>query len=155
MKATILKTVLLVDDEKIFREAVAEVMELSGYRVLLAPNGSKAIDLLRMEQVDLLLLDLNMPVMNGWHTFRQVAALNPTLPVVIVTARSNLRDTVMSCGADALLEKPVDMDELLAVVTRLTSPLEPDHPVKRRRQERRLEFVRKRSIAGNESALND
>jgi len=155
MKSTIPTNILIVDDEEIFRGAVAEVLELSGYSVKVAANGQEATDILRKHRIDLMLLDLNMPVMNGWHTFRQVVSLSPMLPVVIVTARSNLREMVLDCGADALLEKPVDMDELLTLVDLLTSPMEKDKPSRKRRTERRSRFIRESFTSRDESALND
>jgi CheY-like chemotaxis protein len=65
------------------------------------------------------LLDLNMPVKNGWDTFERLTAENPLLAVIIITARSNQFFTALSAGVGALLEKPLDFPKLLETIAKL------------------------------------
>ena len=72
-----------------------------------------------------MILDLNMPVKNGWATLERLAGINPVLPVVIITARSNQRALAESAGADALMEKPLDVPLLLQTIRELLAePIE-------------------------------
>jgi CheY-like chemotaxis protein len=65
------------------------------------------------------LLDLNMPVKNGWDTFEQLTREHPLLPIIIATARPNQLFTALSAGAGALLEKPMDIPTLLQTMEKL------------------------------------
>ena len=71
------------------------------------------------ERIDLLILDLNMPVKNGWATLEWLAEVNPLLPVMIITGRPNQRALAETAGADALMEKPLDVPLLLQTVREL------------------------------------
>ena len=66
-----------------------------------------------------MLLDLNMPVKNGWDTFEQLTREHPILPIIIITARPNQLFTAVSAGAGALLEKPMDIPTLLRAMESL------------------------------------
>lgn len=113
------RTVLLVDDDNSVRASLALVLEETNYDVIQAANGQEAIDLAAREQIDLVLLDLNMPVKNGWDTFEQLTRDHPLVPIVIATARPNQFFTALSAGAGALLEKPLEIPHLLRVIGRL------------------------------------
>jgi DNA-binding response OmpR family regulator len=90
-----------------------------GYFVIPAENGQQALDLANQLPVDLVLLDLNMPVKNGWDTFEQFTREHPLIPIIIATARPNQLFTALSAGAGALLEKPMDIPELLRTMGKL------------------------------------
>jgi CheY-like chemotaxis protein len=113
------KSVLIIDDDPEVREAVREVLEEQGLRVLCASSGREALQILRAESEPcLILLDLLMPIMSGWQ-FRAVQAQDPVLarlPVVVMTATSSLEDAAIH--ADGILRKPVHLDDLVAVVRR-------------------------------------
>ncbi len=113
------KRILLVDDDPTVRDSLNEVLVAESYIVLAAENGEQAIDLANKSPVDLVLLDLNMPVKNGWDTFEQLTREHPFIPVIIVTARPNQVFTAFSAGAGALLEKPMDIPTLLRTIERL------------------------------------
>src|SRR5262245_16091562 len=83
------KRILLVDDDPVVRESLAELLLIDGYEVIPAKDGQQAVDLAAHTAVDLVLLDLNMPVKNGWDTFDQLTREHPLLPVIIVTGRAN------------------------------------------------------------------
>ena len=95
------------------RESLQDVLTAESYVVIPAENGQQALELAHALKVDLVLLDLNMPVKNGWDTFEQLTREHPTLPIIIITARANQVFTALSAGAGALLEKPMDIPTLL------------------------------------------
>ena len=113
------KRILLVDDDPAVRDSLNDVLASEGYFVVPAENGQQALDLATQFPVDLVLLDLNMPVKNGWDTFERLTAEHPLVPVIIVTARPNQFFTALGAGAGALLEKPMDIPTLLKTVERL------------------------------------
>ena len=114
-----MKRVLLVDDDSTVRDSLNDVLRAEGYVVVPAENGQQAVHLANQTAVDLVLLDLNMPVKNGWDTFEQLTREHPILPIIIITARPNQVFTAVSAGAGALLEKPMDIPTLLRAMERL------------------------------------
>ena len=108
--------VLLADDDPAVRAALTQVLEEDGYLVFPAVNGLETLLIIRSTPIDLVLLDLNMPEKNGWDTFERLSNDNPLLPVIVITARPNQLFTALSAGVEALLEKPLDMPELLGAI---------------------------------------
>jgi len=113
------KRILLVDDDPTVRDSLKDVLVGEGYFVIPAENGQQALDLAAGFSVDIALLDLNMPVKNGWDTFEQLTCEHPLIPIIIVTARPNQLFTALSAGAGALLEKPMDIPILLRTMKKL------------------------------------
>lgn len=113
--------ILLVDDDCTVRDSLHSVLASEGYVVIPAENGQQALELAGTASPDLVLLDLNMPVKNGWDTFEELTREHPFLPVIIVTARPNQLFTALGAGAGALLEKPMDMKALLHSIDKLLS----------------------------------
>ncbi|HLH52355.1 MAG TPA: response regulator [Verrucomicrobiae bacterium] len=111
--------ILLVDDEKSIREALSKVLRGENYEVLLAETGKEAMDRYGTGRIDLLLLDLNLPGGNGWATLEWLAKVNPLLPVVIITGRADQRELAQKSGADALMEKPLNVPLLLQTIREL------------------------------------
>jgi CheY-like chemotaxis protein len=112
------KQVLVVEDESYLCDLIADVLEAEGHHPRLAGNGREALDLLRDFTPDLILLDLMMPVMDGWEVMSTLRA-DPDLahiPVVIITAIYDLKRTQTETGASAVLTKPFDIDQLAQVV---------------------------------------
>ena len=116
--------ILLVDDEPAIRQMFTRLLTGEGYHVAPATNGVEAIELASRTQFDLLLLDLNMPGLDGWETFEQLTAKHPLLPVIVITARPNQRFTALAAGIGALMEKPLDLQKLLSTIRDLLE--EPD-----------------------------
>jgi CheY-like chemotaxis protein len=109
-----------VDDEPAIREVLVSALEDEGYEVYAAPNGLAALDSVLAHPPDLILLDMRMPVMDGWAfagAYRRLPG--PHAPLVVVTAARSPRDWAASVGADGVLAKPFDLDHLLDTVTRL------------------------------------
>ncbi len=113
------KRILLVDDDPVVRDSLNNVLLIEGCFVIPAENGQQALDLASQSPVDLVLLDLNLPVKNGWDTFEELTREYPTLPIIIITARPNQFFTAVSAGAGALLEKPMDIPALLQTMRKL------------------------------------
>jgi DNA-binding response OmpR family regulator len=113
------KRILLVDDDPVVRDSVGNVLLGEGFQVIPAADGQRAVDLANRMEIDLVLLDLNMPLKNGWDTFEQLTREHPILPIIIITARPNQVFTALSAGAGALLEKPMDIPTLLQTMRKL------------------------------------
>jgi CheY-like chemotaxis protein len=112
--------VMVVDDDRDIREIVADVLGDAGYSVITAINGADAIELLAKVTPSLILLDLNMPVMDGFE-FRRAQRGNPALakiPTVIMSAVHRMKEKVEELAVDDTLEKPVVLKDLLGVVAR-------------------------------------
>lgn len=118
-KAIKMPMILLVDDECSIREALSKVLRAENYEVELAENGEEAVEKYVAEPIDLVLLDLNLPIKNGWATLKWLAEINPLLPVVVITGRSDQRALAEKAGADALMEKPLDVPCLLQTIREL------------------------------------
>ncbi len=115
------KRILIVEDDFMIRETIAELLREEGYEITCAPNGLEALRLLADgAPPDLILLDLMMPIMNGWE-LRHALALDPRLahiPVVVISAGSTGSERASAMGADGFLPKPFEMQSLLATVGR-------------------------------------
>jgi len=112
------KKILVVDDEPAFVRLVDQVLTEKGYEILQATNGQEALRLLFAHKPDLVLLDVVMPEMNGWHTCQRIRDMSDT-PIVILTGKRKTEDDIvlgLDYGADDYLIKPVGNRELVARV---------------------------------------
>ena len=107
--------ILVVDDEKNICELIRLYLEKEGYTVVMAYNGSDAVELQRTGDFSLILLDIMMPVMDGWEACRRIRE-RCTTPIIMVTAKGETFDKVMGLelGADDYIVKPFDMKEVIA-----------------------------------------
>ena len=107
--------ILVVDDEAAQRDILGGLLRKQGYAVREVPSGAAALAVLRAEPVDLIHTDVKMPAMSGLELLREARALNPELPVVVLTAYGNVADAVVAMrdGAVDYLTKPVDIDAVL------------------------------------------
>jgi two-component system response regulator PilR (NtrC family) len=113
--------ILVVDDEDIIRESLSYVLKKEGYLVEEAGNGKTALDKLLQEPFDLVITDLEMPVMKGIRLLEEVKKLNLQTSVIIITAYGSL-DTAISAlrsGASDYILKPIEFDEILIKIRRL------------------------------------
>lgn len=118
------KHLLIVEDDADAREALVFFLENEGYRVLEASHGEEALRHLRSTDVCVILLDLMMPVMNGW-TFRAEQLKDPRLadiPVAVLTADETATHHAATLGVEELMLKPVDLGRLLDFVGRHCGP---------------------------------
>jgi CheY-like chemotaxis protein len=112
--------VLIVEDDESAREALAAFLQAEGYPVVEAANGREALDRLQRDSIGVILLDLMMPVMDGWE-FRAAQIRDPTLarvPVMVITADASARSRAMSLGAQEYMTKPIQFGRLLEFVGR-------------------------------------
>lgn len=117
-------TVLVVDDDPMIRTVLVESLELEGYRVLQAPHGAEALRLLRDDDVDLVLLDLVMPVLDGWGFLEGIRRLQlPQPQTVVMTSYLPLllHDEASPVEARVVLEKPFDLNQALRTIEELTA----------------------------------
>lgn len=121
--------VLLVDDNAPARSVLARRLARRGYEVITAADGKAGVSLTRSAHPDVVLMDLDMPVMDGWQATRMVKANPHTqgIPVVVLTALSfePNRLRAQEAGADAFCTKPVDFESLLSTLTGLLQPASP------------------------------
>jgi two-component system KDP operon response regulator KdpE len=111
-------TILVVDDESSIRQALRVTLGNIGFGVAEAATGEQALELIRSEHYDAVLLDMNMPGMGGMTACREIRRLAPSLPILMVTIRDNQDDKVeaLEAGADDYVTKPFHMRELTARV---------------------------------------
>lgn len=113
--------VLVVDDDPAIREAVRDVLEAAGLRVALARDGAEALERVLTEPPSLVLLDMRMPVMDGWHFARALRERQLNLPVVVMTAAADARRWAEEIGALDFVPKPFAVSELVSAVERYAS----------------------------------
>jgi two-component system response regulator HydG len=111
-------TILLTDDNREFTQNLRDILEMRGYSVLTASDGFQALEIIRASPVDLILMDIKMPVMNGVETYKKIKKIKPGLPVIMLTAFAleELIQESIKEGAFACLKKPLDFDELFATI---------------------------------------
>jgi DNA-binding response OmpR family regulator len=111
--------VLLVDDDWSVRESVSRVLQDAGYEVVLASDGQEALSQFATQQIDLLVLDLGLPIKNGWDIFERITSENPVLPIIVITGESEQYEVAVAAGVGALMEKPLDALQLLHTIREL------------------------------------
>jgi DNA-binding response OmpR family regulator len=116
--------ILIGDDDPNICDSLAEVLRAENYAVRLADDGDEAVRQFLQGPPDLVLLDLNMPNLNGWEAFHIMAELHPYVPVIVITARPGQAARAAELGVDMLLEKPLDLLSLLETIRKLLA--EPD-----------------------------
>jgi two-component system, OmpR family, response regulator MprA len=118
--------VLVVDDDPRILSMMRRILEVDGYSVVTAAEGDSALEALRREQVDLVVLDVMMPGADGFEVCRTVRRESP-VPILMLTARDEAVDKVngLDCGADDYVVKPFDAEELLARVRALLRRIQP------------------------------
>jgi DNA-binding NtrC family response regulator len=111
---------LVVDDDQVARELLAETLGREGYRVRVAGGGEEAVRLAGAEPFDMALVDLRMPDLDGLAVLKQLAMIQPELPVVILTAFATVETAIeaVNAGAFDYLSKPFRMEEIKIVVRR-------------------------------------
>jgi two-component system, OmpR family, response regulator MprA len=121
-------TILVADDDQLFRAIIRDQLELADHTVLEAGDGMAALDLAMDERPEVLLLDVMMPLARGLEVVRRVRQQEGWHPAIImISARTRVTDRLnaLEAGADAYVEKPVAPDELLDMIDRLLSDVEP------------------------------
>ena len=112
---------LVVDDDPDVRDSLGRALRCAGYQVTTAVHGADALDVLRRRPADLIVLDVLMPLVDGFDACRQLRMRGDDTPVLVLTARDAIDDRVtgLAAGADDYLVKPFALRELLARVSAL------------------------------------
>ncbi len=109
-------TILVVEDDKNQRLLYEQELKLEGYEVVTASDGKDALEKIQEQLPDLIIMDINMPKMDGIETMGKILGKNREIPVIINTAYSNYKDNFMSWAADAYIVKSSDLVELKSTV---------------------------------------
>jgi DNA-binding NtrC family response regulator len=135
------KQILIIDDDSSVRDALEKVLAGTGYKVELAANGTAGLAKLNELYFDLLLLDLNLPDLTGFDILDVAAERTPLVPVIILTGEAEQCAPGSLAGAAALLNKPVDVLELLKTIEQVLAqpaesrlPGDSDSPLGTRRE---------------------
>jgi two-component system, chemotaxis family, chemotaxis protein CheY len=117
------RTILIVEDDSRLRNGLGELLRQHGYVVVDAASGDQALEHLRTQRTDLILLDLRMPGMNGWQfrTEQRRDAALASIPVLVGTADWNAEGEAATLGAVACLKKPYNARDLVETVRRFSA----------------------------------
>ena len=112
------KKILVVDDEESIHLLYREELEDEGYQVISAMSGENALKLFESEQPDLVILDINMPGMDGIEVLRQMKQMKPNVPVILSSAYPEYKQDLASWASDDYIVKSFNLDELKDSVKR-------------------------------------
>ena len=114
-------TILIVDDEHLYRTIIKKILEDHGFTVAVAGDGAEGLEIMRTKKIDLAIVDLEMPVMDGMEFTKWVKEINPKFPVIIVTAHAKeySPEELLAANVEALMQKPIETVELLKLIERL------------------------------------
>ena len=116
-----MKTILVVDDDEAIRTLLQEELEDEGYKVLIATNARDALKMVAAEPLDLVILDIRMPGMDGLEALPRILGIKEALPVILNTAYSQYQESFMSWAADAYVVKSSDLTELKEKIKELVN----------------------------------
>ena len=120
---TVMATILLVEDNEMNRDMLSRRLKKRGYEVLMAFDGKQGVDMAHASIPDLILLDMSLPVMDGWEAARNLKASDATkgVPIIALTAHAMAgdRDKALEAGCDDYDTKPVELARLLEKITTL------------------------------------
>ncbi len=122
--------ILLVEDNEMNRDMLSRRLERRGYQVLIAVDGEQGVAMAQSEIPDLILMDMSLPVLNGWEAARRLKAASETraIPIIALTAHAMLgdREKAIEAGCDDFDTKPIELPRLLdkieALLARKTVP---------------------------------
>jgi CheY-like chemotaxis protein len=118
-------TVLLVEDDTMNREMIARYLTMAGYQIISAGDGANAVLLGRKARPNLILMDMGLPILNGWQATHRLKTSPETqhIPIIALTAFAMAEDRAKcsAVGCDAFESKPVNFDRLLETMERLLS----------------------------------
>ena len=111
--------ILVVDDDPNILDVVSELLDMEGYRVATAANGAEALRAVEEQLPSLVLLDMRMPVLDGWGFAKELHARGVKLPILVMTAAQNARLWAEEIGAQGYVAKPFEVPALLDAVEKL------------------------------------
>ena len=133
-------SILVIEDEAVLAQSLASTLERQGHDLLVANSGAQGLEGVQSRSPDLVLLDLRLPDTSGLDMLPRILEVEPSLPVILMTAYGTVQDAVeaMRRGARDYLQKPLDLDELRLLVKRVLT---------QQQRDRELEYHRQRDVA--------
>jgi CheY-like chemotaxis protein len=116
------RPILIIDDDPAIRATVAEILESEGYSVATASNGADGLQSLDRIDAALVLLDMRMPILDGWGFARALHARGIQVPILVMTAAQDARRWAREINAEGYIAKPFDLLDLLDAVGRFVPP---------------------------------
>ncbi len=118
--------ILLVEDNEMNRDMLSRRLTRRGYQIVIAVDGRQGVDLAAAERPDLVLMDMSLPVIDGWEATRRIKASDTTrhIPVIALTAHAMAgdREQALAAGCDDYDTKPIELDRLLPKIEKFTGP---------------------------------
>lgn len=112
--------VLIVEDNNDYRDLVEFYLKLKGFETIIAVNGEEAVELAKSENPQMILMDLNLPILDGWEATRIIAENESTskIPILAVSANCSkeLSEKILKAGAVGCVQKPVDIESLADLI---------------------------------------
>jgi CheY-like chemotaxis protein len=122
-------TIILVEDNEMNRDMLSRRLIRKGYEILIAEDGAKGVEMASGQLPDLILMDMSLPIMDGWEATRRLKAADGTkgIPIIALTAHamSTDREKVLEAGCDEYDTKPVELPRLLQKIERLLNDRKP------------------------------
>ncbi len=121
--------ILLAEDDADLRSILSQYLELNGFTIFQAENGQQGLDIFHGEHIDFCILDIVMPVMDGWELAKKIRQKNTHIPMIFLTARNQKEDKIkgLKLGADDYITKPFEVEELvlrIGNILRRSNPIE-------------------------------
>ena len=120
------KTVLIADEDASVRKALARVLEEEGYQIIMVADARETLERFESGAVDLLLMDISLPMKSGWAAFERITGRAQALPIIIVAAKANPYDMGIAASIGTLMEKPLDVSQLLQKIQELLAESQED-----------------------------
>ena len=112
--------ILIVEDNEMNRDMLSRRLQRKGFEVVMAEDGAKGVDMSKSESPDLILMDLSLPVMDGWEATSTIKAddITKNIPIIVLTAHAMAgdREKALEAGADEYDTKPIDFKRLLGKI---------------------------------------
>ncbi len=116
-------TILIVEDEIMIRDMIERMLKIAGYTILTAGDGARAVSIARSERPDLILMDMGLPVLNGWQATHRIKSKEDTqsIPIIALTAYALTedRERCLAVGCDDYETKPIEFPRLLTKIRTL------------------------------------
>lgn len=114
--------ILVVDDDSSILDTVTAILNMEGYHVATATNGAEALEKVSRYQPSVVLLDMRMPVLDGWGFAAEMKARGESTPIIVMTAAHDARRWAKEIGAAAFVAKPFAIPDLLTTIERFAAP---------------------------------
>jgi CheY-like chemotaxis protein len=118
---------LLVEDNEMNRDMLSRRLTRKGYSVVCAVDGEQAVRMAESESPALILMDMSLPIMDGWEATKRIKVFRPAVPIIALTAHAMEGDErkAREAGCDDYDTKPIELDRLLGKIQKLLGPLAP------------------------------